>query len=196
MIGNFFDHYAFPVLMPIFLVLASVFDRKHTGPIIFFTLMCWAIFVAHQRIMPKSENRQMVTAMGSQIRLYTDRGATLYIDDAPMILYLETDAKAPWRILFPFHLTDATERHAIGTDTRVEMRKIVAARPGVILTATAAFTPLVDQTNREMLDRLIKRDYVTEGKFDRPDRRYLIHVRRDLIAARNIRGQPRRRSAL
>ncbi len=190
MIGNYFDHYALPLLIPVFLLLAPLFDRKLTGPAIFLSLLAWALFVAHVRIMPKSENSQMVDAMTDRISQYTHRGATLYIDDAPMILYLTTRAKSHWRILFPFHLTDATERYAIGVDTHAEMRKLVAARPGVIVTASAAFTPLVDHINRQTLDRLISRDYVSQGQFGRPDRRYTVNVRRDLVHDTSSNAQP------
>lgn len=180
MIGNFFDHYALPLLVPICIILPKLFDRKYTGPVIFVALIGWALFVAHLRIMPKVENRAMVRQMADQVELYTNSGATLYIDDAPMILYLETGAHAPWRMMFPFHLTDATERNAVGVDTHAEMRRLIAARPGVVLTASAAFTPLVDKTNRKLLDDAIARDYVIVGEHGRPDRRYRINVRRDL----------------
>ncbi|MAC11744.1 MAG: hypothetical protein CMN74_05875 [Sphingorhabdus sp.] len=183
LIGNYFDHYALPVLVPACLILAMLFDQPKYGAIAFLVLIVWALLIANLRNVPKAESRELVSAMTREIKPYTDRGATLYIDDAPMILYLETGAHAPWRTLFPFHLTDATEIDAVGVDTHAEMRKVIASSPGIILTSSAAFTPVVDEINRQALDDLIARNYVVTASFGRPNRRYAVNVRRDLIDA-------------
>lgn len=180
LIGNFFHHYALPLLVPYLWMTARTFENRKTGPFLLLALAAWATFVSSVRHPPKSESKAMIDAMSARIRPYAgDR--CMFIYDGPLILYRTTGACMPWRYPFPLHLQDFTEHAAVGTDTRAEMAKILAARPGVILTASATYTAVVDEVNERQVAAVLKQEYQAIGEYGRPERRYTIYVLRSLI---------------
>jgi 4-amino-4-deoxy-L-arabinose transferase-like glycosyltransferase len=64
----------------------------------------------------------------------------LYVFDGPAALYRSTKSCLPTRFIYPDHLNNALETPALGVDQAGEIARILASRPGVIVTAKPAVT--------------------------------------------------------
>jgi hypothetical protein len=62
--------------------------------------------------------------------------------DGPTALYRTTGACIPTRFVYPDHLNNALERVSLGVSQVAEIRRILANRPGAIVTAGS---PVTDQ---------------------------------------------------
>ncbi|MGV3553785.1 MAG: ArnT family glycosyltransferase [Croceibacterium sp.] len=66
----------------------------------------------------------------------------LYVFDGPAALYRTTRTCLPTKFIYPDHLNNALERGSLGVSQPAEIRRILAARPGAIVTADK---PVTDQ---------------------------------------------------
>lgn len=64
----------------------------------------------------------------------------LYVFDGPAVLYRTTETCLPTRFVYPDHLNNALERNSLGVSQPKEIRRILAERPGVIVTANFPVT--------------------------------------------------------
>ncbi|MEN7537003.1 ArnT family glycosyltransferase [Aurantiacibacter flavus] len=65
----------------------------------------------------------------------------LWLYDGPTSLYRMTGSCVPSRFVYPDHLNNALETEALGVDQTGEVARILARRPGVIVTANRPVTP-------------------------------------------------------
>lgn len=132
-VPNFFDHYALPLLMPLCVLAAAFLDRA-LGHLYFLALALSCLFQG--MITDWSGNRaghmwfDRIATTSETAR----RGGCLYLASGPPSLYQALPACRLTRYLFPDHLTFSTEANAVGTDTMIELRRVLALRPAVILT--------------------------------------------------------------
>lgn len=195
-IGNYYDHYALPLLVPIAVVLSRLFAVRVGGPLMFGLLLLQATIFGLFRYSPTAEGRAVVAAMTARIAPVADAGECLFVADTPIILYLTSRACGPWRYSFPFHLIDATEVRSGDRDQPHAMRAILAARPGAIVTGSPHFPPTVQQDNVALLERTLDSDYIVAGRYPDRGRTYTVWIRRDLAPAarrHEVTGTPRKR---
>ena len=64
----------------------------------------------------------------------------LYVFDGPAVLYRTTQTCLPTKYIYPDHLNNALERGSLGVSQPAEIRRILAARPGAIVTASKPVT--------------------------------------------------------
>lgn len=131
MIPNFFLHYALPLAVPLALSAASVLDG----------LLGWlglAAIVAS--LVPQQLNARRAAPHARQIFEQVlagveaaRHGGCLYVANGPSALYALSPACRETKYLFPYHLGLANEGGAIGIDQTVEIRRILAQRPAVIV---------------------------------------------------------------
>ena len=174
--GTWYDHYALPLLVSLCAAIAPAFDatggNRKTG-------LGLAAALAAMGLLAQPVSYHIITtrkgdaAYAAQVAGIVDRarrGGSLYIYDGEPILYLMTGAPVPTRFLFPNHLSGAIEAPAIGTDPVAEMRRLLAARPAVIVDGIYQpqwRTPerlegqrqLFNQATQALLDAALKRDY-------------------------------------
>ncbi|MDQ3144877.1 MAG: glycosyltransferase family 39 protein [Pseudomonadota bacterium] len=129
-----FVHYALPLLVPLSIAAAPIFDRRWTGPALFALLALFALSRGH--ITDRAANRQSEAAYAALVRAVDAAryGGCLYVAAGPSMLYASTDACRTTRFLFPSHLTYAAEEGAIGVDQQRELSRVLATRPAVITT--------------------------------------------------------------
>lgn len=174
--GTWYDHYALPLLVSLCAAMAPAFDstrgNRKTGLYLAAALAAMGVIAlpVSYRIIT---GRKGDAAYAEQVTSIIDRarqGGSLYIYDGEPILYLMTGAPAPTKFLFPNHLSGATEAPAIGTDSVMEMRRLLAARPAVIVDGIYQpqwRTPdrmedqrrLFNQGTQKVLDAALARDY-------------------------------------
>jgi len=116
----------------------------------------------------------------------------LYIFDGPTVLYRTTGTCLPTRFVYPDHLNNALESRALGIDQTAEVARILANRPGVIVTADPAVT-VQRPENLKLIHDAIARDYRPLETANVQGREITAWVRRDLAPAEaKARSSPAR----
>jgi hypothetical protein len=103
----------------------------------------------------------------------------LYIFDGPAALYRTTGTCLPTRYLYPDHLNNWLERHSLEVDQLAEISRILAMRPGVIVTADHAMT-VQRKVNLNLIRKATQADYRPLITASLHDREVTAWVRRDL----------------
>jgi len=135
--GTFFDHYALPLLVPLAIAATPAFTIRYraAGPILAAVLML-VLFVAYPLNAAKQERKR---GDAFYARLLTAEiapelhGGCLYVFYGEPILYQLTHSCLPSRWSFPFHLSLRREAPALGVDPMAEVKRILAARPPVVV---------------------------------------------------------------
>lgn len=179
-IGNYFDHYALPLLVPVAIALSRLAVLSWAAPLIWALLLLQATVYGLLRYSPTADNQAIMARMAATIEPALASGDCLFVADTPMILYLATKACGPWRYSFPFHLIDGTEFRSGDADQRDAMRSILATRPGAIVTGSPDFTPTLQLANVMLLRKTLTSDYILTGRYPDRGRIYTVWIRRDL----------------
>lgn len=133
-VGGFFFHYALPLYIPFCIGAAPIFRRRPLG-LVLAGLLLWLPFkgsdypdlsTAHDHRASIAELRALIPA--------TVATQCMHLFGGPPILYFFTRSCTVSPYIFPDHLISPTETPAIGVDPQAEIRRIIAARPLVILT--------------------------------------------------------------
>jgi len=153
----FFDHYTLPVLVPLCVSTATLFDRDSRwlyfgGFIIFYLLEGTMTNLQHNR-----RDRQLFELLRQQVD-EARRGGCLYVADGPSRLYSVTTNCRLTKYLFPDHLSLITEEPAIGTDTADELALIMSQRPAVVVTRDED-PGRFSVASRAVLNRALNKDY-------------------------------------
>ena len=82
----------------------------------------------------------------------------LYVFDGPAVLYRTTGTCLPTRFVYPDHLNNGLERDSLDVDQHVELSRILATRPAVIVTADKAMT-VQRAENLDAIRRATREDY-------------------------------------
>lgn len=136
-VPNFFDHYALPLVAPLALAALPLFQRGIAGILAWSTPVVYALLVTGFPAYSKTERAISESAeLAATVKVHL-RGGCLYIFDGPPYLYDLAGACRLTRYVFPEHLNLARESNAIGVDTAAEMRRILAARPSVVVRTAA-----------------------------------------------------------
>ncbi len=145
-------------------ILASLplFPRKNGARFNIPALLPAALYLA---LMPiqfsmTQDNRAATEEFARAIAPHIDAkaGRCLMVFDGPTALYRMTASCTPSRFVYPDHLNNALERHALGVSQEGEVARILATRPAVIVTADSAFTPQNAEAKR-LVEEMIARDY-------------------------------------
>lgn len=138
--------YYFAALVPAAILVAMpLLDRRGPLSIVPATLLVTAtcyLFFPVQRYQAAREERAAVSHLARELQPYVGAdGHCLYVYDGPAALYSLTGSCLPTRFVYPDHLNNAFERGALGISQDGEVARILAARPGAIVTAGPALTP-------------------------------------------------------
>ena len=151
-VPNFFDHYALPLLVPLTVVASLAFGRPVLGPALLGVTAVIAVILgrpfdfAHHRASSAS-----FAEMVQVIARYRGQRSLLLLS-GPVLLYPATRSPPPTTLVFPGHLTNSVEVGVSYLDTRTELRRIAAARPGVIVMRRETLPPIADDPLQPLLD--------------------------------------------
>ncbi|WP_294250052.1 hypothetical protein [uncultured Sphingomonas sp.] len=175
MIGAFFDHYALPLLVPFAIVAAPALGRSRI--VLGASAIAAAIlFVVHWQIEP--DDRATARAAARIVATHAHQGCP-YVFAGDSVLYLLGHACVPTAYAFPSTLAYEAEQGATGIDEAAEVRRIMAARPPVVVTMDPPLSPWNRQSLAVMAP-LLARDYRLELRSPREESHLLVYVRRDL----------------
>lgn len=132
-----------------------------------------------RHIRATERNRAELSALATRIQPHVGHSRDcLFVFDGPAALYRMTDSCLPSRFIYPDHLNNALEAHALGVDQAGEVARILANRPGAIVTADQ---PVTEQNGRalELVSAAIRQHYRLVGKAWVRDRTVFAWMRRD-----------------
>lgn len=129
----YYLHYALPLLVPLCAIAPACLAMPRTG----------AFLLGIAAVMPLlfypftdfSDTRHARAAMDRLVgAVEQSKGdGPLLVFDGPPLLYPLTGSRFPTPLAFPNHLHQASERNVSHIDTREEVERILALRPGVIV---------------------------------------------------------------
>lgn len=103
----------------------------------------------------------------------------LYVFDGPAVLYRTTGTCRPTRYLYPDHLNNGLEVHSLEVDQPTEIARILAGRPGAIVTANHPMT-VQRKVNLALIRAATRAHYRPLITVSLHDREVTAWVRRDL----------------
>ncbi|WP_169053490.1 ArnT family glycosyltransferase [Alteraurantiacibacter aquimixticola] len=101
----------------------------------------------------------------------------LLVYDGPTVLYRLTGSCAPSRLVYPDHLNNQLESNALGMSQAGEVARILATRPGAIITSESALTPQNPDSQR-LIEQALAAYYVEVERADLRGRETVAWVRR------------------
>lgn len=134
LVPNFFPHYALPLLVPLSVMAARAFDRP-IGNLLFAALLISCLMTG--RLTDWAGNRRAAhdfDHLAATIKSAVGKEGCLYVANGPVSLYTMVPDCGVTRYIFPYHLTLATESTAVDVDQGVEIGRIFAARPAIVVT--------------------------------------------------------------
>lgn len=181
-IDNFYDHYALPVIAPLAILAAPLFETLMLGWALILLLMTYVgNFYDPVDYKTKGRSQRAINDLTAISLPYLKHGC-MFIYDGPSILYAKTEACMSTRFMYPDHLSNVVEQNAIGADTVLETKRILAMRPAIIVTANQPVIPVQNAATSRLVHKALKSDYihVADRLGGRDNRRYILNVRRDL----------------
>jgi 4-amino-4-deoxy-L-arabinose transferase-like glycosyltransferase len=193
--GTYYDHYALPLLVSLSAGIAPLFDHvrgtKRIGLWVAGVLAAIGVIatgVGYRIVTSRKGNADYIAQVVATIEA-NRHGGSLYLYEGEPVLYLFTGAPAPTKFLFPNHLDEAIEGHAIGVDPVAEEKRILATKPQVIVDGSLRpqyRTPererrefdFLNRATRAVLDPVLLRDYRLVAQFPLKKRYRRIWVRR------------------
>ena len=147
-VPNFYMHYSLPILVPITAACAAFLEKRIAGPV---TLAVLALFGLHDTMAfdfdHARRSRQSMEQLATAVRAH-DQGP-LFVFDGPPQLYTLTGHAFPTPLVFPHHLYHLIEKDVSHLSTQAEVQRVLAQRPGVVVTAPQ---PRQGPVNRETHD--------------------------------------------
>lgn len=178
MIGNYYFYYFMPVLLPLAVLCAPLFAQRAIGVMTAVLLTLWPLYVSDYWAGDARDRRiASISALTRMIEPHI-RTRCLYIFDGPAALYLTTHACIPTRFAYPDHLSNDVERPALGVNAETEMKRIMASRPGVIVTSPRKLVPFRNAITSRILDQTLRAHYYELGSVVHKGRPILVYVLR------------------
>ena len=181
MLRDVFDSYFMVVLPPLLILISRIIGTRPLGFVAATGLIAWPMLIASPSLARTQTDAAVIDRIAAAIRPHVG-ARCLYVYDGPAILYLLTDACAPTRYLYPDHLTNPTEIPALSIDAVAEEARILATRPGAIVTADRPLIPHRYAPTQALVARAIARDYVRVARIA-ADRVYSVWALRPAPAA-------------
>lgn len=178
-----YPYYYAALVPPAALLATPLFDRRSIAgflPALLLLAFVHFLLFLPERAQRSAYERQATARLAALIAPHVSARDCLYVFDGPTVLYRLTGGCVPSRFVYPDHLTNGLEEHAIGISQTGEVARILASGPAAIVTTDR---PAVGQNPRSFAlahDRLA-RDYVEIGKVRLRFRGYHAWVRRDAV---------------
>ncbi len=169
-IGNFWTHYALPLVLVASILSAGLWSVRWVGPVLWLAVML--PFGISQGTRYWWSTRHARVAVAETLRAIPADVKTrcLLGYETPVAYYQLTDACLVTPYIFIDQLRSAAEAHALPVDASVALRQALARRPGTILTLGNSRWKLRNRANDAILARALARDYARTATI--PQRRW------------------------
>ncbi|MBN2971308.1 hypothetical protein JW805_04675 [Roseomonas aeriglobus] len=178
-IGTFFDHYALPLLPPLTMIAGIALGR--IPRILVGTLMLGLLLLVVERafIAPDVAGARAVAEVVAKNR----RGGCPYVFIGDTATYTLSHSCVPTAHAFPNFLAYTTEAGATGIDEVAEVRRILAARPPLIVASTRKLA-IWNPATVALLQPVLASQYRQVLSVPRSSYRTVVFLRRDLAVIR------------
>jgi len=176
--------YYFAALVPAAVLIAVPFVDRMT-PAKLFPAALLLLGAAYDLDLPgdyarSHDERRTEARLSAAIAPYVGTTTNcLYVFDGPAVLYRTTGTCLPTRYLYPDHLNNALEAGSLEVHQPTEIARILAGRPGVIVTADRPMTPQRSE-NLALIRKATQAGYRPLLTASLHDREITAWVRRDL----------------
>jgi len=157
-----YRHYLAALIPATALLALPLFHREPSDRINRAALLPTAVFllIVPYQYWVSHENRSATFRLAEAIapQLDAKAGKCLLVFDGPTALYGLTNSCLPTKLIYPDHLNNALEMDALEMRQEDEVRRILANRPPVIVTADLPLTPQ-NFAAKDQVDAAIARDY-------------------------------------
>ncbi|RPF72378.1 glycosyltransferase family 39 protein [Aurantiacibacter spongiae] len=179
--GTVYLYYYAALAAPVALVAVPLLDRRTPAgmvPGLVLVSILWTLLAMPARHAQAGAERDATHRMAAAIAPYVgaDRNC-LFVWDGPTVLYRMTGSCTPSRFVYPDHLNNALETRAIGIDQTAEVARILATRPGAIVTANRPMT-LQNPQATALVERALERNYRQDVSVRMNDRTITAWLRR------------------
>jgi hypothetical protein len=158
-IGGFYPHYAIPLLLAVCPLIASAFAHPRAGIACAVLSLAWPAYHAAV-INPSIAAKEMGYAGEVLARVPGDvRTRCLFIYEGPVAYYRLTQACRVSRYAFTAHLSSFREAPSLGVDPAAEIARIMARRPGVVMTVEHSAWPDRNPAMERLMARELKAHY-------------------------------------
>jgi len=180
--GTVYLYYYAAMAAPAALVALPLLDRS--GPLRMFPALVlsagfFALLALPDRYDYSLEERQaaddLAAAIAPHVGSETD---CLWLWDGPTALYRMTGSCVPTKFVYPDHLNNALETAALGVDQAGEVARVLATRPGAIVTASRPMT-IQNEAATALVEAALAADYEERLSVEMHDRTLTAWVRRD-----------------
>jgi len=179
-------YYYAAMAAPAALLALPLIDVKSPGkflPAVLLLLGAVYLFNFPARYAYAHAERRAEARLSDAIAPYVgEKRDCLYVFDGPTALYRTTGTCLPSRFVYPDHLNNELEIHALGIDQTAEVARILHNKPGVIVTAAPAVT-LQTQPNQALIKKATQSEYRPLITATVQHRQVTAWVRRNLVAA-------------
>jgi hypothetical protein len=150
-VPQFYDQYALPLIAPLSVCSAILFDRHRIGLLMFAALVAFCLMAGQISAWPRNRADGQTYARLSRTVNEARHGGCILVNEGPTWLYRSTGACRLTPYLFPGHLNLITEVNSVGVDTVAETKRILARRPAVI-----TFQPSTAGRHNPATERLLR----------------------------------------
>ena len=153
--GDFYDHYALPILVPAAVNAAAVFDEERGLRGLGWFAILFALVVGGIRMAGGWQRNGDAHDLAPFIRtIGRDPVGCLFVYQGPSSLYSLTRSCLVTRYIYPSHLSHVKERGAIGIDQTRELDRIMLRPPGFVLVEAARDKENERRSRREIAGEL------------------------------------------
>lgn len=155
-VANFYIHYAMPITVPLCLAASQFLQRGTPGRVAIALLAAISLFAAPP--FEFAHTRQSRAAMAELVRTVRahDAGRDLLTFEGPSQLYLLANKRFVTPLVFPTHLSALIEKDVSHLSTLAEMRKALAARPGVVVMAQPIHNGPVNLETQALVEAYVR----------------------------------------
>lgn len=142
-------YYAALVPAAILVALPMLERANRLGPLLLGGILVWLLAVANppKRFADTARERAALEQLTALARPHVGaQDHCLFVHDGPVALYRLTSSCLPTRLIYPDHLNNALEARALPAAPAAEVARILANRPGVIITSPQPVTVANPQT--------------------------------------------------
>jgi len=178
--------YYYAALVPaVILVALPLFDAaRRTGPWLLAGTLVWlvATFNPPAKATTARAEQETLAEMASAIAISGGaRAPCLYVYDGPLALYALSGSGLPTRYIYPDHLDNALEAHALPVDPTAEVARIMAGNPDAVITAPQS-VGLRNRASERVLAAALAENYRIAATWQFQQRRIELHLHRATYA--------------
>ncbi|WP_340586658.1 ArnT family glycosyltransferase [Erythrobacter alti] len=180
--GTVYLYYYAAVAAPAALVALPLLDRRaplRAFPALVLSAGFLALLALPDRYEYSLEERQAADELAAAIAPHVGADSDcLWLWDGPTALYRMTGSCVPTKFVYPDHLNNALETDALGVDQAGEVARVLATRPGAIVTASRPMT-LQNEQATALVEAALAADYEERLSVEMHDRTLTAWIRRN-----------------